>query len=367
MTVSDCVVFGGGPAGCAAAIRLRQRAQADVLLVDRAAPAGRYQIGESAAPAVVPLLAELGLRQDLAELGHLPCYGNRSIWGGDAVNEQDFLFKGQGFGWHLDRATFDRQLRDQARECGVKFLDGLQLQRLGWLPKRQCWGLELSDELGGKRQLLTRSLVDATGNRALIAQRMGATRRRLDTLMAVAVLTKLPGGLDNLSLIEATEHGWWYAADIPGQRQVIAFMTDADILKQQELAECGQFSEQARRSELLPSLLADLTDGSELFVYPAHSAYLDRVSGPGWLALGNAAMSLDPLTASGIHCALQDGIRGADALLSYLDGDSSGLVGYAQATDQALRHYLSERLAYYRLEQRWPQATFWQRRHQPTT
>lgn len=360
MIVNDCIVIGGGPAGCAAAIRLRQKTGGSVLVIDRSPPPGRYQIGESAAPSVVPLLQQLGITGDLAAYGHIPCYGNRTIWGSEEVEEQDYMFKGLGHGWHLDRGQFDQQLAAHAQRTGVAWLMDWGLVELGWWAEQGCWGLVL--EQGGERkQVFGRTLVDASGNRSVVASRLGAKRQRIDSLTAVAAILPAKGSLGNLSVIEACEQGWWYGADIPDKRLVVTLMTDADVLKQEGVAELSRFRQLLSESHLL-SDLSRSADMSALQLYPASTGWLDSVAGPGWAAAGNAAISMDPLTSAGINCALQDGIAVAEALAAWLDGEPTGLRQYAQRMDRAVGQYLAERQAFYQLERRWPDSPFWQRR-----
>ena len=53
-------------------------------------------------------------------------------------------------------------------------------------------------------------------------------------------------------------------------------------------------------------------------VFAAGTQFLDRAMGPGWLALGDALMAFDPLSASGITGALEDAIAAADTIVQLL-------------------------------------------------
>jgi 2-polyprenyl-6-methoxyphenol hydroxylase-like FAD-dependent oxidoreductase len=103
-------------------------------------------------------------------------------------------------------------------------------------------------------------------------------------------------------------------------------------------------------------------------VVAAHSAWLPRVAAPSWLAVGDAAASHDPLSASGIVRALDSAVHAAHAIHSSLvDGRMGPLAEYEARQAQAYRRYAETRARYYQLEQRWPDAPFWRRRQRSVT
>ena len=94
----------------------------------------------------------------------------------------------------------------------------------------------------------------------------------------------------------------------------------------------------------------------------ARTARLDRPSGPGWAAAGDAAMALDPLSSRGILTALWTGTRCGEALNGCLTGDADGIRRYAEDLEIAFADYLREQAEYYSIERRWAAQPFWQRR-----
>jgi flavin-dependent dehydrogenase len=95
----------------------------------------------------------------------------------------------------------------------------------------------------------------------------------------------------------------------------------------------------------------------------APSARLDRARGPGWLAVGDAASSFDPISAQGIHKALADALLAADAIAVWLGrGDARALDRYAAGVASRFDDYLQNRAYLYSLERRWVDAPFWARR-----
>ncbi|MGH9418574.1 MAG: NAD(P)/FAD-dependent oxidoreductase, partial [Thermoanaerobaculia bacterium] len=105
---------------------------------------------------------------------------------------------------------------------------------------------------------------------------------------------------------------------------------------------------------------AKLVEGPAVASSASHR--LDRLTGDGWLAVGDAATALDPLSSQGISKALRAGVRAAKAIREWLDGSAASLESYAGAVAAEYDVYLAARNRYYAMERRWNDAPFWQRR-----
>ncbi|HYH07487.1 MAG TPA: tryptophan 7-halogenase [Thermoanaerobaculia bacterium] len=335
----EVAVCGGGPAASAAALLLA-REGVSVVILERGDDTGDKP-GESIAPAARPLLEELGLWDALARDGHLPCHGNRSSWGSDDVAELPFVFTPYGHGWHLDRRRFERLLYERA--CAAGAVRRTNSRVVEAVRDDDVWRVRCE----GGEGIEARVLVDATGRTSAIARRHGAQRVVDDTLIALVAFLEGEPDEDSFTLVEATEHGWWYTAPIPDGRLAAMFVTDAEI---------------ARAFDWNALLAPRTRSRCERFALceprrvDAASARLDRVAGDGWLAIGDAAMALDPLSSHGIASALATGIEAAHALLTNAAGR------YVHVVDAMWSGYVSSRRAMYAQEQRWHDAPFWRRR-----
>lgn len=327
---SGVVILGGGPAGCAAALTLRRYVpQVPVTLLVRPAPPGPA-VGETLAPGVLPLLDYLGLRTAFKGLGHLPCGGTASAWGSSAVQERSYLFTGRGHGWHLDRSRFDAWLLQSARDAGTEVCAG------GAAPA----GV----------------LVDASGRTAALLRRDGRRPRRDDRLVAeVRWFTHATADVDG-ALIESIPDGWWYSASLPDQRGVAMYMTDHDLRAQAtwEMRLAAAPATGAR-------LAAWRADGSPL-VRAAHSQLAAAVTGPGWVAAGDAAAAFDPLSALGIGFALRSGMEAARVTVGMMENDPAPALAYADSVARIYADYKARLDGIYAIEQRWPAQPFWARR-----
>jgi flavin-dependent dehydrogenase len=81
-----------------------------------------------------------------------------------------------------------------------------------------------------------------------------------------------------------------------------------------------------------------------------------------WIAVGDAARTLDPLSGQGLTVACQSAIRATEALLD--PERAAALSAFAAHTVSAHRSHVQTGLDYYQRENRWPRSTFWVRRHQ---
>jgi hypothetical protein len=73
---------------------------------------------------------------------------------------------------------------------------------------------------------------------------------------------------------------------------------------------------------------------------------------------------LGPLSGQGVYRAPESGMQAAEGIRRVLGGDPDGLLDYAAWAQMTYEAYRRERRRMYRLEQRWPGAVFWARRHQ---
>lgn len=362
-TESPVVVVGGGPAGAAAALTLA-REGCRVLLAD-ASPADTFRVGEALPPAARPLLRDLGVLERFLADGHLPSFGNLSIWGSDRPQAHDHIFDPHGHGWHLDRARFDALLRDAARSAGAEVLEGVAIESTE--RENGTWRVLLGTGTEA-REVRAAWLVDATGRRAALARRHGAERRQDDRLVAFYARFRTASGedADARTVIESAPDGWWYTALLPSGDRVAAWLTDADLADRAVLLSPSGFAARLRESPHLGALFARF--GYRLQGEPrgtgAGSARLNRFTGNGWLAVGDAALSFDPLSSQGMLTALYTGLRGGQAIVRAVAGDDSQISTYSSQLEQVYETYLRNRLTFYAAEPRWTGRTFWLRRSQ---
>jgi flavin-dependent dehydrogenase len=210
-------------------------------------------------------------------------------------------------------------------------------------------------------------LVDATGRTAWLAHRQGVRRVSYDHLVGVAGSFSA-GPRDHpdaghYTLIEAAEEGWWYSASLPNSQVLAIYMTDADLYAKGLKMRTNYWQEKLAQASHTRARVNSLILESGPFVVVANSSRLDRLAGEKWLAVGDAAVAFDPLSAQGISKALHSGMSVANVIQAYFSGRKSALNDYAGAIKDGFKNYVAMRNNYYRREMRWPESPFWQRRH----
>lgn len=354
-------IIGGGPAGATIAHRLAV-AGVPSLVVERTAGSGN-PVGETLAPTIQPLLARLGLAGALAASAPLPAWGNRSCWGGDALDERPVIAMPYGSGWHLDRPAFNAALLDAAEDAGARVLRRTALDGIAPLAGGG-WRISLAGPRG-PRIVDAGILVDAGGRSAPVARRLGVTRARAGSLVAAwTTLPRDPAIRDAATLVEATPRGWWYVAALPGDRFAAAWFSDPDLLAEDRPWTPEGWGALLAETRYTRDMLAgNMPSAATIGIAPAHPSRLDRVVGEGWIAVGDAAATHDPLSSMGIGSAMAVAAQGADALIAHLSGDALALPDYAARFAPREERELRDLAAVYRLEQRWPDAPFWRRRN----
>jgi flavin-dependent dehydrogenase len=324
----------------------------------------KARVGETLPPGIQSVLERLGVWDAFLEDEHDAAYGVASSWGSGELSDNDFIYRPEGHGWHLDRKRFDSMLAREAGRQGALLLTG---SRLVGHKKSGGGRWKLRVRSGGRKTLdvSAKFVVDATGRRAAFACQQGAKRLVCDRLVGVFGLftsDQDQRGTDTFTLIEACEEGWWYSAFLPNSRAVVAYMSDADIVGRGRMCSNEQWLKRLCGAGNTSGRVAHCRLDSRLAVYPANSYRLDRVAGDGWLAAGDAASGYDPLSSAGIYKALTSGLAAARAISGHLKGEQGALEKYESSTIRSFDTYLRTRAAYYRVERRWPDSLFWKRR-----
>ena len=359
--VADVAVLGNGPAGAAACAALGRLGVRPVwVLPGNAAPPA---LGETLSVAGIDLMRRLDAGHLLEAPGHRPENVMFSAWGTGQLIERHAIRHPLGAGKVLDRARFNESLGALA----ASHARALHTPCTGFSAGAGGWQLMLAD--GG--QVRARFVIDATGRRAFLGRRLGVLRR-LDSLVAVtATLAGVPRHIEPTpaTLIESASSGWWYATLLPGRRVSLMYFTDADLLPfrvrhapEKLLALLAETRHVSRWLDDLaldaPKALSLHACGTAWLVSPASVS----CNTPGWAAVGDAALALDPLSSHGISSALWAAHRVAEGVVQWLDGRHDDLAGYVEAIQHGRQRYLEERRSMYGREKRFPDAIFWRRR-----
>lgn len=331
MTEFDAVIIGGGVAGCATAIELLSIGWSVGLIHQP----DRWSAIQSISPAAARYLGRLSIQVG-ADLSEVVAW-----WGSDQEARATQLGARV-----VQRSILADSLRARAIEYGAIVIEDEKLLPIERL--RDKWQLQCGQLDRGRRSLTAKYLIDATGRTSLIGRRLGARRYALDQIFCVSVSVHQPGLTGTWT--ESTSDGWWNLCCLPEEGTLSFYSTAATIRESKtDMATC------LHKTRHLRALLANSTFGKSK-VRPSGSSQLIPCAGPGWLAVGDATFTLQPLASAGVAKALRDARMVPQAL-------EHEPAQYDEFQAKECRIYLQQLAQHYALEKRWFPTHFWESRH----
>ncbi len=343
------VIAGGGPAGAAVALALKQL-DVPCVVVCRPNPRQRFE-GLSARTA--ELLERLGLVQARASLGR-PALRDAHWNGVQSRHNAEFL---------VERSCFDAALLRDLRAAAVSVVeadlkDARPLEGSGWEAR-------VNGQLAR-----TPFLVDARGRAAPFN---GEPELRGPATLALCRLFEGSRGEDSTSVLPFAE-GWaWLGRSSPGV-SVAQFTLSAEAARQAGKDGLPALHDHWRESlaavgEWLP---ADARPLTLPFVRDCSSTWRRDLASPHYLRVGDAACALDPLSGQGVFLALAGALAAAAVVNTCVNRPQDAGLAVQFFAERARQQFL-ERAAlgrdFYAAEQRWADQPFWRARSQwpPTT
>jgi flavin-dependent dehydrogenase len=279
----DVIVIGGGPAGATAGRLLAQWGHR-VTILTRAQVASRA-LAECLPPSTRKLFTYLEIQDVIDSAGFYRTTGN-TVWWSDGAQRVEFY--PDGFGYQVPRNGFDRLLLDQAWTAGAEVQTGTATV-----------GPTGAIVFNG-RQLHARFVLDCSGRAGLLGRAWREKRPRAAAIALCGIWRNeakwdLPD--PSHTLVELYENGWAWSVPVEPSVRYVAFMTDRRRPYLGELAKTRAFREIFSGGTLQPP-----TWGRDAAVY-----WSRRVAGPGFLIVGDAAATLDPLSSFGVKKAIASG------------------------------------------------------------
>lgn len=342
---TDVCVIGGGPAGSMLAGQLASLGHS-VLLVERAKFPRRHP-GESLTPGVRSLLEASGAGYVADEAGASAVASVLVNWDGELRERTDPEAKGM----LVDRGRFDAVLLKHAGAAGVQVLQPAIFRDC----VRSAEGWRITVERGGEMLAVdARFLADASGHAFATRGRKRRTGARTTAFYAYWQGSRLPGR----PRIEAGSDAWYWGVPIPdGTYNTLVFVDPRTSAPK-------HFQELVARSGLL--------DGSRdaRLVSPIQAAdatpYIDEESvSPHSIKVGDAALSIDPLSSSGVQKAIQTALSGAvvvNTLIRKPESTAAAIEFYRSSLADASERHCSWAGEYYSAAAATRDAQFWQQR-----
>jgi len=330
----DCIVIGGGPAGCTASALLAEAGHSTLLLEREQVP--RFHVGESLMPEIYWIFERLGLLEKMKNSDFVEKYSVQFI-NHSGRESQPFFFdqhdpRDCSRTWQVERGKFDKMLFDHAAEQGADCRDQTRVTDVSFDDNDRFTSVQLQTAAGESQQVSGQVLVDATGQQALLANRL-KLRNDNPLLRKAAIWTYFnnarrdPGKHGGATIILHTEkkESWFWFIPLANDVTSVGVVADHEYLLKGRGSIEETFAEELAICSAMQEKLADATQVDSLHVAKEFSYTTTQQSGDGWVLTGDAYGFIDPIYSSGVYFAMKSGELAADAIVEgFAKGDLSG-------------------------------------------
>jgi len=318
----DCIVVGGGPGGSTAAAIVAEQGHS-VLLIERDT-VPREHVGESLMPEAYWIFERLGIVHEMDRVGFTRKHGVQFV-SSNGKESKPFIFadhddRPSKESWHVKRDQFDKLLYDTAYNRGATCIDNTRVVEID-IRKKGQHRLEIQTAEGKTQEVMGTVIVDASGQSAMIANRL-AIKEVYPDLKKAAIwgyfegAHRAGGGKPEVTCILQTESkdAWFWYIPLYDGTVSVGLVGDNDFLLKRGGSPQQTFETEIKNCKAVQRRLADATQKGRFQIAKEFSYRTTTKAGDGWVLVGDAGGFIDPIYSSGVYLALKSGLMAGEAV-----------------------------------------------------
>jgi flavin-dependent dehydrogenase len=328
----DCLVLGGGPAGSTAAALVAEGGYRTLLVERDRMP--RFHIGESLMPETYWTFKRLGILDQMKASNFVKKLSVQFV-SHSGRESQPFFFDEHdprecSQTWQVLRSDFDQMLLDTAAEKGAECREGTRVVDVLFDGDRAV-GATIQTDNGPLEEITADVVVDASGQSALVARKLGLLRPnpelRKASIWGYYEGAKRDAGKNGGATViiqSGNRKAWFWCIPLADDITSIGVVADSDYLLRDRGTPEQVFEEELTHCPAVLERMVAARLASKFRVAREFSYSTSQSAGDGWVLVGDSWGFIDPIYSSGVYFGLKSGEMAADAIVEGLSvGDTS--------------------------------------------
>ncbi|MEI6084047.1 MAG: NAD(P)/FAD-dependent oxidoreductase, partial [Verrucomicrobiota bacterium] len=309
--IQSVAIIGAGPAASSLATLLSRAGKTVVIFHQpKRAP---LIVGESLVPAIVLMLRELGVEDEVRSFGK---YKPGACFNFDGGLDFPFLFANfcgsfPPYAYNVPRDKFDATLLEAARRAGAKTVEfAAGIERVDGTDR-----VRLNRETLAAGGIEPDLIVDATGRARMLPKLLGISSQeggRKDTAL-FAHVDQTVLYQDGYVHSSQLDHGWSWRIPLPG-RVSVGVVIGSEFLPKFGTTKEERYDNLLKQDSFLRTVAGDSKRLTPVMEHTNYQLVSGRLFGDGWALVGDTAGFIDPVFSSGLFIGMSSAFALAKAI-----------------------------------------------------